>query len=185
MAETVKIYQKRKILSKLLSETDIKKRLAIPVKILPALPEFNGRHAVKFQVMYGNGTRMWPIVCSVRKHGGYKKPVISVGWRNFVICNGLEDKVGYELTLYKVQDELGTNFHYSIQVEKPNPVEVQEISNGTSSASNAPQLIKTKEESDIKIKPPFDLNEKPGGGSVAPGAGEALQMYLMNNPNEG
>ncbi|OMO92225.1 hypothetical protein COLO4_17743 [Corchorus olitorius] len=120
------------------------------------------------------GTRMWPIVCSVRKHGGYKKPVFSVGWRNFVICNGLEDKVGYELTLYKVQDmedELGTNFHYSIQVEKPSLSMAFSPLNHEVGESHATSSCMTKEESDIDIKP-FDLNEKPGG-SVAHGAAEA------------
>ncbi|XWS55299.1 hypothetical protein CRYUN_Cryun10bG0163400 [Craigia yunnanensis] len=105
--------QTKKIFSKSLTDTDIKKRMAIPEKILPSLPDLNGSHAVKIHLMYG--TRMWPIVCSIRKKG-YKKPVFSGGWRNFVICNNFN--VGDELTLYKVQDEAGS-FHYRVQVEKP------------------------------------------------------------------
>ena len=105
--------QTQKIFSKLLRATDIRKRLSIPVDKLPALPDFNGTHAVKIHLMYG--TKVWPIVCSVRKHG-YKKPVFSGGWRNFVICNNLND--GDKLTLYKVPDEEGTS-HYRIEVEKP------------------------------------------------------------------
>ncbi|EOX97134.1 Uncharacterized protein TCM_006231 [Theobroma cacao] len=102
-----------KIFSKSLTDTDITKRLAIPAKILPFLPDFNGSHAVTIPLMYG--TKMWPIVCSVRKNG-YKKPVFSRGWRNFVICNDFH--VGEELTMYKVQDEAGA-FHYRVEVEKP------------------------------------------------------------------
>ncbi|MBA0730361.1 hypothetical protein Golax_004526 [Gossypium laxum] len=94
-----------KMFSKLLTETDIKKRLAIPVKILPSLPGFNGSHAV----------RIWPIVCTVRKQG-YKKPVFSGGlWRNFVICNSFN--VGDRITMFKVQYEDGSCL-YRVEVEK-------------------------------------------------------------------
>ncbi|XWS67486.1 hypothetical protein CRYUN_Cryun04dG0010700 [Craigia yunnanensis] len=102
-----------KVFSKILTDTDNRKRLAIPVKILPALPDFNGSHAVKIHLMYG--TRVWPIICSVRKNG-YKKPVFSRGWRSFVICNNFN--VGDELTLYKVHDEAGSS-HYRVEVKKP------------------------------------------------------------------
>ena len=105
--------QATKMFSKLLSETDIKKRLAIPEKILGFLPDFNGTHAVKIDLMYG--TRIWPIFCSIRKKG-YKKPVFSGGWRNFVICNNFN--VGDKITMYKVQDEDGFS-HYRVEVEKP------------------------------------------------------------------
>ncbi|TYJ40834.1 hypothetical protein E1A91_A04G169000v1 [Gossypium mustelinum] len=102
-----------RMFSKLLTETDIKKRLAIPVKILPSLPGFNGSHAVRIQLMYG--TRIWPIVCTVRKQG-YKKPVFSGGlWRNFVICNSFN--VGDRITMFKVQYEDGSCL-YRVEVEK-------------------------------------------------------------------
>ncbi|EOX97115.1 Uncharacterized protein TCM_006216 [Theobroma cacao] len=104
--------QAKKMFSKSLTDTDIKKRLAIPAKILPSLPPFNASHAVTIHLLYG--TRMWPIVCSVRKTG-YKKPVFSGGWRNFVIFNDFH--VGDEFTMYKVQDEEGS-FHYRVEVEK-------------------------------------------------------------------
>ncbi|KHG27660.1 Replicase polyprotein 1ab [Gossypium arboreum] len=67
--------------TKKLTATDINKRLAIPGKILPSLPAFNGGHAVRIQLMYGtviwpidctvrkNGTEIWPIDCTVRKNG--------------------------------------------------------------------------------------------------------------------
>ncbi|KAL1176682.1 hypothetical protein V6Z11_A04G176000 [Gossypium hirsutum] len=53
--------------TKKLTATDINKRLAIPGKILPSLPAFNGGHAVRIQLMYG--TVIWPIDCTVRKNG--------------------------------------------------------------------------------------------------------------------
>ncbi|XVE48583.1 hypothetical protein DITRI_Ditri01bG0013000 [Diplodiscus trichospermus] len=105
--------QPMKIFSKRLTETDIKKRLAIPMNILPALPDFNGNHAVEIHLTYG--TKEWRIFCSIRKNG-YKKPVFSRGWRKFVICNNFN--VGDELTLYKVNDEAGAS-HYRLEVEKP------------------------------------------------------------------
>ncbi|PPD72744.1 hypothetical protein GOBAR_DD30351 [Gossypium barbadense] len=80
--------------------------LAIPVKILPSLPGFNGSHAVRIQLMYG--TRIWPIVCT--------KPVFSGGlWRNFVICNSFN--VGDRITMFKVQYEDGSCL-YRVEVEK-------------------------------------------------------------------
>ncbi|XVE67449.1 hypothetical protein DITRI_Ditri08aG0161900 [Diplodiscus trichospermus] len=60
--------------------------------------------------------RLWPIVCSIRKKGYYKKPVFSSGWRKLVISNNFN--VGDVLTMYKAQDEAGS-FHYMIQVENP------------------------------------------------------------------
>ncbi|KAK8613794.1 hypothetical protein V6N13_101550 [Hibiscus sabdariffa] len=101
--------QSTNMFSKLLTETDIKKRLAIPVKTLSSLPAFNGSHAIKIHLLYG--TRMWPIDCSVRKKG-YKKPVFSGGlWRDFVIGNKLN--VGDRISMYKVQDS-----HYRVEVDQ-------------------------------------------------------------------
>ncbi|EOX97110.1 Uncharacterized protein TCM_006211 [Theobroma cacao] len=101
-----------KMFSKSLTNTDVKKRLAIPAKILPSLPDFNGSNTVTIPFMYGR--RMWPIACSVRRTG-YKKPVFCCGWRNFVTRNDF--RVGDKLTMYKVQDEAGS-FHYRVEVEK-------------------------------------------------------------------
>ncbi|XVE94144.1 hypothetical protein REPUB_Repub01dG0255900 [Reevesia pubescens] len=107
MAQAIKMF------SKSLTDTDINKRLAIPAKILPSFSDFSGSHAVRINLIYG--TRVWPIVCSIRKKG-HKKPVFSGGWRNFVICNNFN--VGDRLTLYKVQDEAGSS-HYRVEVERP------------------------------------------------------------------
>ncbi|XVF68229.1 hypothetical protein PTKIN_Ptkin10aG0188400 [Pterospermum kingtungense] len=104
----------KKIFSKSLTDTDIKKRLSIPAKILSSLPDFDGNHAFKIDLMYG--TSKWPIVCSIRKNG-YKKPVFSGGWRDFIVRNNFN--VGDRLTLYKVLDEAGSFLCYRVQVEKP------------------------------------------------------------------
>ncbi|KAK8486656.1 hypothetical protein V6N11_033109 [Hibiscus sabdariffa] len=120
--------QATKMFSKLLTPTDIKKRLAIPAKILSSLPAFNGSHAIKIHLMYG--TRMWPIVCTVRKKG-YKKPVFSGGsWREFVMGNKLN--VGDRISMYKVQDS-----HYRVEVDKEKPA-TRKVRNKRNHAPDAP-----------------------------------------------
>ncbi|GMJ03639.1 hypothetical protein HRI_004033100 [Hibiscus trionum] len=101
--------------SKLLTRTDIDKRLAIPARIMPSLPGFDGSHAVRIRLLYG--TRMWPFVCTVRRKGYYKKPVFSGRlWRDFVIRNNLD--VGHRITVYKVVDEDNSSSHYRVELEK-------------------------------------------------------------------
>ncbi|KAB1671303.1 hypothetical protein ERO13_A04G133401v2 [Gossypium hirsutum] len=95
------------VFSKFLSDTDIKKRLAVPSAIQRSLPPFNGGHALIFHFLHG--TRFWPILYSIRTTG-YNKPVFSGGlWRNFVICNNLN--VGDRFTMYRVQDEDGSSYY--------------------------------------------------------------------------
>nr|KJB77630.1 hypothetical protein B456_012G167600 [Gossypium raimondii] len=102
-----------KMFSKLLTDTDIKKRLAIPAKSLPSLPPFNGSHAVIIHLLCGTST--WPILCTIRRKG-YKKPVFSGGlWRNFVVSNNVN--VGDKITMCKVQYEDGSS-HYLVELEK-------------------------------------------------------------------
>ncbi|KAB2088228.1 hypothetical protein E1A91_A04G169700v1 [Gossypium mustelinum] len=105
--------QPTKMFSKKLKTTDINKRLAIPGKILPSLPAFNGGHAVLIQLKYG--TKIWPIGCTVRKNG-YKKPVFSVGWRKFVADNKL--KTGDIITMYKDFEDGDGGSHFRVEVEK-------------------------------------------------------------------
>ncbi|KAB5524119.1 hypothetical protein DKX38_021868 [Salix brachista] len=101
--------------SKVLRETDIKKRYSVPAGFLSSLPSFNGGHAVDFQAVDGSG-RVWPFRCSVRKKG-HPKPVISRGWRAFVDSKGL--KVGDKVQFYKKKNEAGAKKHaYEIRAEK-------------------------------------------------------------------
>ncbi|MBA0698283.1 hypothetical protein Goari_021780, partial [Gossypium aridum] len=62
------------VFSKLLTHTDINKRLAVPSAIQSSLPPFNGGHALIFWFLHG--TIFWPILYSIRTEG-YSKPVFS------------------------------------------------------------------------------------------------------------
>ncbi|KAK8486235.1 hypothetical protein V6N11_012977 [Hibiscus sabdariffa] len=156
-----------KLFSKSLTDTDTRKRLAIPAKILPDLPDFNGSHAVNLRLMYG--TKVWPIICSVRKNG-YKKPVLSGGWRNFVVYNDFS--VGDELTLYKVHGETGCCY-YRVEVEKPpNP-----------SANHSPRhrvdgTIGTVKELPCKADAP--VKEEGAYVAVADAAAAAAAVYFVD-----
>ncbi|KAG4205936.1 hypothetical protein ERO13_A04G133025v2 [Gossypium hirsutum] len=99
------------VFSKLLSDTDINKRLAVPSAIQSSLPPFNGGHALIFHFLHG--TSFWPILYSTRRKG-YNKPVFSGRlWRNFVFYNNLN--VGDRFTLYRVQVEDGSSY-YMVEV---------------------------------------------------------------------
>jgi len=65
--------------SKILSKTDIKKRLTVPIKFLKSLPSFDGGHAVKFEAR-DEGGEIWAFQCSVRRRG-HPKPVLTRGWK--------------------------------------------------------------------------------------------------------
>ncbi|XWS62427.1 hypothetical protein CRYUN_Cryun06bG0009800 [Craigia yunnanensis] len=101
-----------KLFSKSLTAIDCLKRLSIPKRVITSLPVFHGGHAVELQVRYE--TMEWPLVCTIRKKG-YKKPVLSKGWRKFVLANNLN--VGDELTLHKEEDESGL-LHYRVEVKR-------------------------------------------------------------------
>nr|KJB77940.1 hypothetical protein B456_012G169000 [Gossypium raimondii] len=117
--------------SKKFKTTDINKRLAIPGKILPSLPAFNGGHAVMIQLKYG--INIWPIYCTVRENG-YKKPVLSVGWRKFVADNKL--KTGDIITMYKDFEDEDGGSHFRVEVEKPPAASKQDRSHGTLPSSS-------------------------------------------------
>ncbi|OMO75190.1 hypothetical protein CCACVL1_16287 [Corchorus capsularis] len=126
------------IFSKLLTETDIKKRLAIPSNALPFLPDFSGRHSVEIRLLYG--TRVWPIICSVRKTG-YKKPVFSGGWRDFVTYN--QFNVGDEFKLHK-HKETGSCFYYRVEVDKNHPRSAATALESETSTLSPPAFSGTK-----------------------------------------
>ncbi|KAF5731822.1 hypothetical protein HS088_TW18G00507 [Tripterygium wilfordii] len=103
------------LFSKPLSTTDIRKRLSIPVRILPNLPPFiDGRHMTDLQVE-DEGGKIWSMRCIVRKKGK-KKPVLSRGWTKFVQKNDLI--TGDRVTFVKKQGTLLANY-YKIRVKKP------------------------------------------------------------------
>ncbi|KAK6254124.1 hypothetical protein QUC31_015844 [Theobroma cacao] len=98
------------IFSKILTKTDVEKRLSIPTKHLKSFPCFQGGHAVNFRAIDESG-KVWPLQCSIRK-GKYLKPVVFRGWVEFVRSNKLEvsDKI-------KFYGEPGGE--YMIKVKKP------------------------------------------------------------------
>ncbi|KAL4302874.1 hypothetical protein GQ457_10G022820 [Hibiscus cannabinus] len=104
-----------RIFSKYLTETDCLKRLSVPSSVLSSFPEFHGGHAVDLLVRYENETVDWPLACTVRRIGRYKKPVISKGWRRFVLGNGLS--VGDRLTFHKEEHE-SSSMHYRVELTR-------------------------------------------------------------------
>ncbi|GKV32199.1 hypothetical protein SLEP1_g40817 [Rubroshorea leprosula] len=100
------------LFSKSLTTTDVRRRLAIPTRIVNSLLPNGGDHAVELHVWHG--TTEWRIMCTTRKEG-YKKPVFSRGWRHFALENKL--KVGDVVTLYKEEHEAG-HLYYRIEVKR-------------------------------------------------------------------
>ncbi|XVE67458.1 hypothetical protein DITRI_Ditri08aG0163000 [Diplodiscus trichospermus] len=77
-----------KLFSKKLTTTDCLKRLSIPKRVLTSFPEFHGGHAVELKVKCET-MEYWPLFCTIRRKGRYKRAVVSKGWRKFVIGNNL------------------------------------------------------------------------------------------------
>ncbi|MBA0753005.1 hypothetical protein Gogos_020849 [Gossypium gossypioides] len=75
--------------------------------------------------------KIWEVRCTVRTKG-YLKPVLSVGWKMFVVANEL--KVGDRITMCKDEDGFS---HYMVEMEKP-PAGNQQ---GTLPNSPAPSFI--------------------------------------------
>ncbi|XVF00585.1 hypothetical protein REPUB_Repub04eG0013100 [Reevesia pubescens] len=92
------------IFSKILTKTDIEKRLSIPSKHLKSFPCFN------FQARDESG-KVWPLQCTIRKEK-YLKPVISRGWLEFVRSNKVQ--ISDKITFYGE-----SRGQYRIKVKKP------------------------------------------------------------------
>ncbi|KAJ6672843.1 hypothetical protein OIU85_014116 [Salix viminalis] len=67
--------------SKLLTKTDIQKRLSLPTKFFKPPPSFKGSHVQDLQAIDESGF-VWSFQCSTRKKG-HPKPVLSKGWLAF------------------------------------------------------------------------------------------------------
>jgi len=101
--------------TKVLSKTDIKKRLAVPTNYLQSLPSLNGDCSVDFKAIDAKG-KVWTFKCSIRKKG-HPKPVISKGWLAFVGSKKL--KAGYKIRFYKESNKVSTATHvFRVQAEK-------------------------------------------------------------------
>ncbi|KAE8703142.1 Detected protein of unknown function [Hibiscus syriacus] len=91
------------IFSKLLTQTDIERRLSVPTRILYFLPFMDGRRYADLRVKDVGG-HLWTFRC-IWRDGEYAKPVFSKGWLEFVYAKNLRmyDKV--ELYVEKDVDE--------------------------------------------------------------------------------
>ncbi|KAK8668300.1 hypothetical protein V6N13_105758 [Hibiscus sabdariffa] len=145
------------IFSKYLTETDCLKRLSVPSSVLCSFPEFHGGHAVDLLVRYENETVNWPLACTVRTIGRYKKPVISKGWRRFVLGNGLS--VGDRLTFHKEEHE-SSSMHYRV-----------ELTRASRRSRTVPRLARaSRYRKDVQVKreelKQFDLPNVDGSGLI-------------------
>nr|KJB77941.1 hypothetical protein B456_012G169100 [Gossypium raimondii] len=117
------------IFFKELTDTDVKKRLVVPKEYQDFFLPSYGRLPAKIKLMYDG--KIWEVKCTVRTKG-FLRPVLTVGWKMFVVANEL--KVGDRITMYKDEDGFS---HYMVEVEKP-PAGNQ---HGTLPNSPAPSFI--------------------------------------------
>ncbi|KAJ0087497.1 hypothetical protein Patl1_07058 [Pistacia atlantica] len=104
------------IFSKILSNTDITKRLGFPTIALNhfSFPE-EDHHYVHFLVNDSSTQNGWKFRLSKRQNSNYPKPAMTGDWLKFVETRGL--KQGDQVILRKLVDEAG-GVNYSIAVRK-------------------------------------------------------------------
>ncbi|KAJ6991003.1 hypothetical protein NC653_019281 [Populus alba x Populus x berolinensis] len=107
------------VFSKELTKTDVRKRMSIPTKKLPHLPQFQAG-AVVLEVEDERG-QVWNMRCSIRKQK-YLKPVISSSWVAFARSKNLG--IGDKIFFYReLNDEDGpSGAKYKIKVQKATKV---------------------------------------------------------------
>ncbi|XVF76060.1 hypothetical protein PTKIN_Ptkin13bG0236000 [Pterospermum kingtungense] len=104
------------IFSKTLSNTDVNKRCAVPMKYfkMKRFPKLQGNGKVDFAVRDENGQNHI-LCCSKRKIGKHPKPVLIKGWIPFSCKKKL--RAGDRVVIYEEQDETGL-MQRRINVEK-------------------------------------------------------------------
>ncbi|WRX14593.1 B3 DNA binding domain - like 10 [Theobroma cacao] len=102
------------VLSKVLTKTDVEKRLSVRTVNKKCFLDFGNKHKVEFKVEDKNGD-VWPFVCSTREGQDYPKPVLSKGWLRFVRRWKLA--IGDRVVLHEIQGKAGTGL-YRIEVIK-------------------------------------------------------------------
>ncbi|GLT45329.1 hypothetical protein SLA2020_191660 [Shorea laevis] len=147
-----------------LKRTDWRKRFAIPTKKLPLFSPFN-THFVSVDIWYGS--KRWPMVISIRRNG-YKKPVISKGWKPFVRENQLE--VGDVVTIFRDEDEAG--IWYRIEIER-----------GSNPTRQTPVAVPTAHNSNFNVEvaaniPAIKQRTQLALGNVLPIARKAEELSL-------
>ncbi|XVF01169.1 hypothetical protein REPUB_Repub04eG0065200 [Reevesia pubescens] len=101
------------LFAKVLTHTDVERRLLCPDRCLRALPWSEGSHGIILQVKDDAGI-LWNFGFILRS-GVVKKPVIVSGWIQFVQSKDLH--TGDIVILYK-EDDIITGAHYKIEVKK-------------------------------------------------------------------
>lgn len=104
-----------KIASKILKQTDIEKRLTIPSKSLSYFPPLGGKHVVDFHAKDDSTGRVWKFQIYTRKKNKYPKPVLTKGWREFVVSKELH--VGDRIAIYMKKEQAGA-VTYFVRVER-------------------------------------------------------------------
>ncbi|KAK6253621.1 hypothetical protein QUC31_015341 [Theobroma cacao] len=100
------------IFRKVLTSTDVERRLSFPEHSLADLPPFEGSPAIDFPVMDDEDGSVWTFCCTFRA-GVFPRPVIVKGWSQFVRSKEL--KSGDMVVLYKEED---SGARYKIKVKK-------------------------------------------------------------------
>ncbi|GLT86312.1 hypothetical protein SLE2022_044570 [Rubroshorea leprosula] len=104
------------VFSKSLTKTDVKNRLAVPMRSLSSLPDFKEGHTVDLRVRDASGQgKVWKFKCSVRKKN-HPKPVFCSGWLDFVRFKDLQ--IGDQIKFYKDMDDAPGANSYKIKVKK-------------------------------------------------------------------
>ncbi|OMO92235.1 hypothetical protein COLO4_17754 [Corchorus olitorius] len=121
--------------SKILTKTDVRKRLSVRTKKKECFLNFGDKFKVKFKVI-DQKRKVWSFECSKREKGKYPKPVLSKGWLAFVRQWLLA--VGDEVIFHEELDKAG-KFFYRIQVIKTttqSPVQNHDADEPTAVASS-------------------------------------------------
>ncbi|MBA0629817.1 hypothetical protein Godav_024315 [Gossypium davidsonii] len=126
------------LFSKVLTNTDVEKRLAVPNNSLKHFELENGNCSKSVEVKDEKGST-WTFRCYVRSDGAYKKPVLSSGWRQFVVnkgvhrgdlitfCKDVEAEATYKIIVQRKIKLLGKEFWYSPEPEQPTDATAQVI----------------------------------------------------------
>ncbi|EOX98129.1 Uncharacterized protein TCM_006964 [Theobroma cacao] len=102
-----------KLFSKLLTQTDIEKRLSVPTHILHLFPFLDGDRFADLQVKDSSGG-LWTFRC-IYRDGIYAKPVFSKGWLEFVYAKNLQ--IDDEVAFHKDKD-IEAAVPYRIEVKR-------------------------------------------------------------------
>ncbi|KAK8706633.1 hypothetical protein V6N13_050188 [Hibiscus sabdariffa] len=104
------------IFSKLLTQTDIERRLSVPTRILYLLHllddgDRDGHRSADLRVTDGSGD-VWTFRC-IWRDGVYAKPVFSKGWLEFVYAKKL--KMYDKVVLYGEKDGGGVTYRIEVR----------------------------------------------------------------------